>query len=215
MENEEGSQQGKQKRMEKNGINVFTLNHKHTQAYIVYVNDIYIMVDSGYPESLNTFQKVLLNSNISFAQIKYLIITHFHPDHAGLVQTLMDYGIKLLLHENQKDYIEWINKYFIKHIHKKYKQIIIDNNNIDIINTEKSKTLFEKNGIKGKIISTPGHTDDSITFIINDIAFIGDLPKYDKNKFYKSKTVLDSWNKIIDNNITEIYPGHGSKYIIE
>ena len=165
---------------------------------------------------MNIYTKLLININTTFSQIKYLIITHFHPDHAGLVQQLLDNGILLLLHESQKDYLEWINNHFEKHIHKKYKPIIVENNENKItLDTEESKSLFKKHKIDGKIISTPGHTNDSITFIVNDKAFIGDLPKYNMNGSYKTETIKDSWNKILENNVKEIYPGHGEKYKIE
>jgi glyoxylase-like metal-dependent hydrolase (beta-lactamase superfamily II) len=171
------------------------------------------MVDSGYPESLNAFQKTLSKNSITFSQVKYLIITHFHPDHAGLVQPLMDYGIKLLLHENQNENIAWINNYFEEHIHKKYKPII--NENIYTLSTSESKKLLEENEINGLIVATPGHTDDSITLVIDNVAFVGDLPKYYFCKTSNLKIFLESWNRIIESNVKEIYPGHGDKYLIE
>jgi len=50
---------------------------------------------------------------------------------------------------------------------------------------------------------------NSITFIVNDVAFIGGLPKYNMNGSYKTKAIKYSWNKILENNVKEIYPGHG------
>lgn len=196
-------------------MEIITLKHKTVRAYIINSNGIYIMVDSGYPESLKIFDKMLADKNMTFSQINYLVITHFHPDHAGLVQQLLDYGIQLLLHENQKEYIHWINNYFQEHIHQKYKPIIENNNDkITVLDTESSASLFEKHKINGKIIFTPGHTNDSVTFIINDAAFIGDLTKYNETGIYTSKIAEDSWNKILKNKIGEIYPGHGEKYKI-
>jgi glyoxylase-like metal-dependent hydrolase (beta-lactamase superfamily II) len=192
---------------------ILTLNHRHTQAYVVSIDNIYIMIDSGYPESLSTFEKILKEYNIEFSQIKYLLITHFHPDHAGLTQVLLDYGIQLLLHESQKEYIEKVNNYFAKYFHEKYKPIILENNDkISLLDTEESINIFNEHKLAGKIISTPGHTDDSITFIIDDIAFTGDLPNYNVMELYKSEIISDSWKKIIESNVKEIYPGHGDKY---
>jgi len=142
-------------------MEVITLKHKTVNAYVINTNDLIIMVDAGYPESMNIYTKLLTNINTTFSQIKYLIITHFHPDHAGLVQQLLDYENQLLLHKAQKGYLEWINNHFEKHIHKKYKPIIVGNNeNKIILDTEESKMLFKKNKIEGKIISTLGHTDE-------------------------------------------------------
>ena len=71
-----------------NIIEVIILKHKTVNAYVINTNDLSIMVDTGYPESMNIYNKLLTNINTTFSQIKYLIITHFHPDHAGLVQQL-------------------------------------------------------------------------------------------------------------------------------
>jgi glyoxylase-like metal-dependent hydrolase (beta-lactamase superfamily II) len=197
-------------------MEILTLKHKTVQAYIINSNDLCIMVDSGYPESLNLFSKLLTNNNKTFYQIKYLIITHFHPDHAGLVQQLLDYGIHLIIHENQKEYLEWINNHFRKHVHKKYKPINTKNNEkIITLDSNESQKLFKEYKIDCKIIPTPGHTEDSITFIANGIAFIGDLPKYNEKGLYKTTKIQNSWNKILENSIKEIYPGHGEKYSIE
>ena len=67
------------------------------------------------------------------------------------------------------------------------------------------------------IIHTPGHSDGSISVIINKIAFVGDLmyarfngtfgykPPYGKN----SECVCLYWKKLIDLGCKVFYPGHG------
>ena len=65
-------------------------------------------------------------------------------------------------------------------------------------------------GIAGEIIPTPGHSDDSITLILDEgFAFIGDLPPRfmvpDDNLRAK-----ESWDKIYAHKITRIFPAHGS-----
>jgi glyoxylase-like metal-dependent hydrolase (beta-lactamase superfamily II) len=194
-----------------NMVNVYKLEHNHTQSYIIKNNDNIIMVDAGYPESFNTFSKILSENEIKLERIKFLIITHFHPDHAGLTQYLKNNGTILLLHECQIEYISWINKHFEKHIHKKYIPINKDNR---IITTEESKYLLQELGFNGLIISTPGHTEDSISIIIENMAFIGDLPKKNVIKNKKNGIINNSWEKIFENNVNIIYPGHGIEYKI-
>ncbi len=64
-------------------------------------------------------------------------------------------------------------------------------------------------GLQGEIIHTPGHRNDSITFILNEgFAFTGDLhpafmlPEDD----LVSKA---SWDTIYKYKIKTIFPGHG------
>ncbi|HEY2980133.1 MAG TPA: hypothetical protein VGJ22_03045, partial [Anaerolineales bacterium] len=61
----------------------------------------------------------------------------------------------------------------------------------------------------GEIIPTRGHSDDSITLILDEgFAFTGDLqplfmlPEHDQ-------VSRQSWDRIQQHKITRIFPGHG------
>ena len=77
-------------------------------------------MDAGYPESYSAFSTHMKQQGVGWSDIFALMVTHFHPDHAGLVQIIRDHNIPLLLHKSQEGYIDWINSFFEKHIHKKY-----------------------------------------------------------------------------------------------
>jgi len=92
----------------------------------------------------------------------------------------------------------------------------------DILINEEVKLKNIGINIDGKIIPTPGHCIDSISIILNsEIAIVGDAAanflrfagtKYcvifvtDLNEYYKS------WERIIAENVKEIYPAHGKKF---
>ncbi len=74
--------------------------------------------------------------------------------------------------------------------------------------------------LQGKIIDTPGHTADSISFLLNDGSlFCGDaamngLPSLHRITIWaEDKTAfLKSWETIIALRPNLIYPGHGKPF---
>lgn len=94
------------------------------------------------------------------------------------------------------------------------KDIVINSDNEEIL-----KTI----GIDGKIICTPGHTDDAMSVIMsNGDAFVSDacmsnlgFLHYRPIEVYDLKKVFESWQKIIDNDAKTIYPAHGKPFSIK
>ena len=74
---------------------------------------------------------------------------------------------------------------------------------------DESRKFLANLGINGEIISTPGHSDDSITLILDEgFVFTGNLqPRFMLPG--EDKISHESWNKIYQHKITRIYPGHG------
>ena len=63
--------------------------------------------------------------------------------------------------------------------------------------------------LNGEILHTPGHSDDSITLVLEEgFAFTGDLhPAF---MTIDDATTRTSWDKIYRHKIRRIFPGHGS-----
>ena len=65
-------------------------------------------------------------------------------------------------------------------------------------------------GIAGEIVTTPGHSDDSVTLVLDDgAAFTGDLPIPAFVDESVSETIRQSWDKLRSLGTRLIYPGHG------
>ena len=78
------------------------------------------------------------------------------------------------------------------------------------ITFEESRRVLEGIGIPGEIVHTPGHSDDSISLLLdNGSVFTGDLspPEYavEKNR----SVITDSWQRLRDKGASRVYPGHG------
>ena len=187
-------------------MNIITLVHKSTNSYLLSVKDGWLMIDTGWPDTFAQLLQLLNQNNICVNEINYLAVTHFHPDHAGLAQNLKDLGTTLLLHEYQVPYLNKLNLFFKKNPKANFKDITAGSNLV--LNESQSRDFLKTIGLSGELISTPGHSDDSVTLILEEgFAFPGDLhPSFMNIDDVRTR---ESWDKIHQHKITRIFPGHG------
>ena len=148
---------------------------------------------------------------LNIEKIDYLLITHYHPDHIGIAQDIIDMGTKLLLVDVQKDYINSSDTILQKDKNIQFKPI---NTEPVIISCDQSREFLNDLGIDGEIIYTPGHSEDSISLILdNGSAFVGDLYDLKSAITFNDEKINNSWNKILSHNISKIYYGHHEQTI--
>jgi glyoxylase-like metal-dependent hydrolase (beta-lactamase superfamily II) len=169
------------------------------------------MIDAGWPDTLPQLLQLFKQNGVMINDIKYLLVTHFHPDHAGLAQNLKDFGVKLIVHESQIDYIDKLNEFFHRKFKSNYKDISTRDN--IIMSSEESRSLLKELNMDGEIVETPGHSDDSVSLIVDGYcAFTGDLPEFSLIEAYNDEILKESWKLIKDYNVKRIYPAHGQPY---
>lgn len=194
-------------------MNIITLVNKSTNSYLLPAGDGWLMIDTGWPDTFAQLLQLLNQNNICVNEINYLAVTHFHPDHAGLAQNLKDLGTTLLLHEYQVPYLNKLNLFFKKNPKANFKDITAGSNLV--MSESQSRDFLKTIGLSGELISTPGHSDDSISLILDDCcAFVGDLPNLNLSEAYDDIVIDDSWDIIKRYNVKTIYPGHGAPYEI-
>jgi glyoxylase-like metal-dependent hydrolase (beta-lactamase superfamily II) len=187
-------------------MNIVNVGYDSTNYYMIDCQAGKLLVDCGWPGTLPKLMAELKRKSIPINEVRYLLVTHFHPDHAGLTQELKNLEIKLLLLESQVDFITPLTEFFKG---KNYPFVKITHNDNRVLKFEESRKFLASIGISGEIISTPGHSDDSVTLILDEgFAFIGDLPP----RFMISEAdqvKQESWDKIDQHKITRIFPAHG------
>lgn len=191
-------------------MNVITITYKDTNCYLIPTIDGWLMIDTGWPDTFSQLLRLLNQQGVSVDEIDYLIVTHYHPAHAGLTQNLKDLGINLILHEVQVPYVNRINQFFKRKPKKHFKDITTGN--AFILSEDESRSFLSSIGIEGALITTPDHSEDSISLVLDNIcAFTGDLPAY-SDKDSCQEPDADSWNRLMAHGIKAIYPGHGEPY---
>jgi glyoxylase-like metal-dependent hydrolase (beta-lactamase superfamily II) len=186
--------------------NIVTLTINSTHFYLVDCKGGRLLVDAGW--GMPQLTQRLKAYQISFSEIKYVMFTHHHPDHAGLVQNIKDIsGAKLIIHEKQIPFLKDLQRYFEKK--GGYEPIRVEKE--DLITPDRA--VLHSIGIQGEIIETPGHSDDSVSLVLDrGVAFIGDLhpPEYTVEENYKQ--TCESWNKLISRNVQWFYPSHSNPF---
>ncbi len=187
-------------------MNIVNVGYDSTNYYVIGQGDARLLVDVGWPGTLPKLLAQLKRKGIPLRDIRYVLVTHYHPDHAGLAQELRDRGIQLVVLEPQlpaipelKTYMKPANRY-----------VEIDPHGALRLAAHESRTFLAGIGIAGQIISTPGHSDDSVTLVLDDsAAFTGDLPSPDFAVAEAAGQVARSWAAVRSLNTRTIYPGHG------
>lgn len=73
-------------------MNIVNVGYDSTNYYLLEAKGGKLLIDCGWPGTLPKLMAELKRKGISASEIKYLLITHFHPDHAGITQELKKLG---------------------------------------------------------------------------------------------------------------------------
>ena len=188
-------------------LNIINVGYDSTNYYVIASASSRLLIDVGFPGTLPKLRHALKRAGIALSDITHLLATHYHPDHAGIAQEVKQQGTRLLVLENQTIAIPKLKQYMKPS--QPYVEITLDDN-IDL-HTAESRAFLNRIGIDGEIIATPGHSDDSVTLILDTgAAFTGDLaPAYMQHD--PTDATQRSWEHIQSHHVTTVYPGHGPK----
>ena len=169
-----------------------------TTCYLIKTDEKYLLIDTGYEEDWELFQRRLKEVNVKFSQIGYLLLTHHHDDHCGLLNAILQENNTIcvvmsdlcneLIQKGENDLTHGgglLNKrvaFLIRHkqayvsivLHKKVdksknlKFQPYSCRDIDILFKGEPKLRDIGIPLDGKILKTPGHTVDSISVLFQD-----------------------------------------------
>ncbi len=188
-------------------MNILNVGYRSTNYYLLDIEHGKLLVDCGWPGMFSEFLAVLKRKGVAPEEVRYILVTHFHMDHAGAVQEVKECGAKLIVMESQAGFIKSLANYLKS---KKMPYLEIQPaGNVDLKFKESRKFLAGL-GLAGEIIPTPGHSDDHVTLILDDgSAFTGDLPPRPL-VMQEDRVTMESWDRIYQHKITKIYPAHGN-----
>jgi glyoxylase-like metal-dependent hydrolase (beta-lactamase superfamily II) len=151
--------------------------------------------------------------------VDYVILTHEHFDHIWGVNALLNFSDPIII---ASQYCANMVKDRKKNLSLFYDQegFVISKEIKSIENLQGSITWGKH---KIKFIYTPGHSESSISIVINQCLFSGDLmikglktitklPTGDKNKLLYS---LELIKKNFSNRNIVVYPGHGDIFFLD
>jgi endoribonuclease LACTB2 len=184
-------------------LTIVNVGYRSTNYWVVSAARSRLLVDIGWPGTMGWMRANLDRMDVPLGEIRYALATHYHIDHAGLAQELKDAGVPLLVLDVQVGAIP-VMKTWTK-TQDGYTEITTHDN--VTISFRDSRTLLERIGISGEILHTPGHSDDSVSLLLDDgSAFTGDLPPEEQAD---DPVVLASWRLLRVKGVTRIHPAHG------
>jgi len=185
-------------------LSIVNVGYRSTNYWVVSADTSRFLVDIGWPGTLGTMKATLKRMNVPLREIRYALATHYHIDHAGLAEALKREGVPLLVLESQVDAIP-LMKTWTKPSDK-YVEITMHGN--VTISFQESRQLLNEIGISGEILHTPGHSDDSVSLLLDDgSVFTGDLPP--EAYSFDNPVALRSWRLLRKRGATRVYPAHG------
>ena len=182
------------------------MGYRSTNYWVVSAGTSRLLVDLGWPGTMGQMRAGLRRRDIPIGEIRYALATHYHIDHAGLAQELEHAGIPLLVPDVQAEAIPLMVRWTKPQDH--YVDVTMHDN--VTISIAESRFVLERIGIPAEIVHTPGHSDDSVSLLLDDGAvFTGDLTHPALVGEADATVVSASWRQLEERGATRVYPGHG------
>ena len=71
-------------------MKIYNAGNRVMNTYLYQINDGFVMIDTGYENSYTKCTSSMKRKGISWANIKYIFLTHAHDDHAGFLKEALD-----------------------------------------------------------------------------------------------------------------------------
>lgn len=191
------------------------LRYGNTNTFLIPGEKGYLLVDTDYAGTLPMFYGAIKQYNIKVSDISYVLATHYHPDHIGLVSELMKQGVKLLVVDTQYSNIHYSDEIFSRDKRLSYEAI--NEKDAIVISCKKSRRFLKDMGISGEIISTTSHSEDSISLVLdNGVCIVGDLEPIEYLDAYEENVKLKAdWELVMSYNPKLIYYAHVNEKVIK
>jgi glyoxylase-like metal-dependent hydrolase (beta-lactamase superfamily II) len=194
---------------------VTKLKYGNTNTYFIRGAKGSILLDTDYAGTLQMFYKEIKKNGISLKDITYILATHYHPDHMGLVGELVNMGVKFLVMDTQVPNLHFSDEIFSR---DKILRLLpsVPEDKAEVIACKNSRAFLAALGIDGEIVSTPSHSEDSITLVLDSgDCFVGDLePMEFMDGYEENKALQSDWEKVMSFSPRVIHYGHAPKKVL-
>ena len=158
----------------------FQDNSQAIAAYLIESNEGLILIESGPESTFSHLEEALHNIGFSTSQVKHVLLTHIHFDHAGAAWKFAEIGAKVYVHPMGLPHLQNPEKLWnsaaqiygdameqlwgkMQPISKTRLVAVSDNDTIEIGN------------INFKVIYTPGHAVHHNAYVFENVIFTGDV----------------------------------------
>ncbi|MEM5948425.1 MBL fold metallo-hydrolase [Spirochaetia bacterium 38H-sp] len=181
---------------------------KHTKYYLIETECSILGFDVAWPGMLHDYLREIKRAGKDIKKLKAFVVSHFHIDHAGIAGELTEYGIKIGILNTQQHAISILEAFSIR---KGLPYTKINPEMLDIFTEKESSDWLEQYGISGRIYSTPVHSSDSISLVLDTgNCLVGDMPL--PCQMMRKEDGIEYWDMLLEKGINTILPAHAREY---
>jgi len=195
--------------------NLFMLSGGGGNVGVSAGNDGVFMIDASYAPLSGKLRAAV--AAVSGKPVRFVVITHWHPDHAGGSESLAGGGAILVSHENVRKRLG--TEQVIEFLGKKMKVPALPESALPVI-TLKQEVTFHFNGEDIRVFHMePAHSDGDavVHFRTSNVIYMGDLyfnggyPFIDLSAGGSVSGMIDAVKQIVElcDGDTKVIPGHG------
>ena len=194
-------------------IMIIKLRYGNTNTFLIPCSSGYLLLDTDYAGTLPTFYRSIKQAGVKISDISFVLATHYHPDHMGLIPELMKQDVKLLLIDTQTDSVHFSDYIFAR---DRLPFEPIDETKATVISCAESREFLAGIGITGEIISTPSHSPDSVSLILDSgDCFVGDLQPREYLAAYEQDDALKAdWDAVLRFQPRRILYAHANERVV-
>lgn len=173
------------------------LRYGNTNTFFVEGTRGGLLVDTDCAGTLPAFFKAIKSAGIDLSDIAYVMATHYHPDHCGLIGELQNLGVRLLIIDVQRDSVHFADGIYSRD--KRMRFTPVNDAVAKVISCPESRAFLRSLGISGEIIRTPSHSEDSVSLILDSGDCIaGDLEPLEYLAAYEDNPGLKrDWERVM------------------
>jgi glyoxylase-like metal-dependent hydrolase (beta-lactamase superfamily II) len=216
-----------------------------SSVYLLPCQTRYLQIDTGYDRDYPAYRRGLVKAGIALEDVKFLVLTHHHDDHAGFLNELTrDAGVTIIAHEQAAALLKSGANDTTRgggYVNRLVKLVASLKMRLDPAWTLTFPpfTLREKDirlpgddngglrslGVAGQILYTPGHCIDHLAVVLDSgETFCGDAAasfllwagtQYCTVFMTNMEAAYESWQKLLDAGAKVIYPAHGRPFSAE
>ncbi|MEL7645507.1 MAG: MBL fold metallo-hydrolase, partial [Anaerolineaceae bacterium] len=182
-----------------------------TNCYFLTARGGLLAFDAGWPGTYREYKDGLREQGWSVKDVRWLLVSHFHLDHAGLAGLMVENGVEFVVFPEQLGAIAEMESLIER---KAMPYRTIDRAKIQLLEIGASRMWLERLGIQGEALRTTGHSPDSISLVLDSgEAFVGDLTP---ESMAAEDDLLStaSWALLRAMGARIVYPAHAQEFVL-
>lgn len=213
------------------GSEIYQIRLRTNNVFLIRKDSTNILVDSGPKNTYNDLIKFINQLKDKPDKIDWLIITHAHYDHCmNAAKIKNQFGSRVICAQPESHYLQsgyrplpkgtmWFTKFLIGFSMTAPDGYIRSKFSYEPVFPDKEINgpyLIPMNGNRVELINTPGHTDGSLSVIVDDeIALVGDAAfGLSKKSIFPpfaddSNQLKESWGVLLKTKCRVFIPAHG------